>query len=243
MDHIANTTAIENTDMETVESLLADLDLEEIVTEAAPVEEAIEEIVADDPTEDEAAALDTQIAKSEAYEEQSATAASAAPVNLAPDPSPAKAAKTPKAPKAPKAPAAPRDLSSLPDGAFVLTLAPPADLVANRAAVMAKRPSQKKIADKFDNLLLAVAAGKAPSEYTVHCFKALAAAGTVTQGDLVSTLTATTSNRGSGYTIGTARSQAGQFMVLADALGIATRTKNTLVLNPDSSLAQALAAL
>lgn len=236
MDHTTPNTNVEAPEMETVESLLADLDLEEIVQEAAPVEETVED---DTVSEDEAAALDTQIAKSEAYEEQ---AASTGTVDLTEPAKPAKEKKA-RAPKAPKAPAAPRDLSSLPDGAFVLTVAPPADLVANRADVMSKRPTQKKIADKFDNLLLSVAAGKAPSEYTVHCFKALAAKGTVTQGELVSALTATNSNRGSGYTIGTARSQAGQFMVLADALGIATRTKNTLVLNTDSSLAAALAAL
>lgn len=225
--------------METVESLLADLDLEEIVQESAPVEETVEE---ETVSEEEAAALDTQIAKSEAYEGQAGDGGTIELGEPAKTGKKAKAAKAPKEPKAPKAPAAPRDLSSLPDSAFVLTVTPPADLVANRADVMAKRPTQKKIADKFDNLLLSVAAGKAPSEYTMHCFKALLAKGTVTQGDLVSMLTSTNSNKGSGYTIGTARSQAGQFMVLANALGIATRTGNTLVMNQDSSLAQALAA-
>lgn len=236
MDHTTLNTNTEAPEMETVESLLADLDLEEIVQEAAPVEETVED---DSVSEDEAAALDTQIAKSEAYEEQ---AASTGTVDLTEPAKPAKEKKA-RAPKAPKTPAAPRDLSSLKDESFVLTLTPPADLAANRADVMSKRPAQKKIADKFDNLLLSVSAGKAPSEYTVHCFKALAAKGTITQGDLVAALTATNSNRGTGYTIGTARSQAGQFMVLADALGIATRAKNTLTMNPDSSLAAALAAL
>ena len=244
-----NVNTVENTEeMTTVSDLLADLEIEDIVQEAdAPVEETIEEETVEDVTEsvteDELSALDTQIAKGEAYEEQSA-AATPSVTNLTPaTPAPAKAAKTPKAPKAPKAPAAPRDLSALKDEAFILTDVPPADLAANRAAVMAKRPAQKKIADKFDNLFLSVAAGKAPSEYTMHCFKALAAKGTVTQGDLVAALTATQSNRGSGYTIGTARSQAGQFMVLADAVGIATRAKNTLTLNADSAIAKALAAL
>lgn len=265
MDQQVIETTVASTD--NLDELLADFDLREVVEE--PIEEILEAVetteeaeavtepdveleelnvtegLADlDISDDELQAVDTEIAKTEAYEAQAAAATpGTGTVDLSGE-KPKKAKKEPKGKKAKStAPAAPRDLSSLADGAFVLTAAPPADLAANRATVMAARPGQKKIAEKFDNLILSVAQGKSPSKYTMDCFRALQAKGTITQGELVAALRSLNSNRGSVYSEGTARSQVGQFMVLANVLGIATRTKNTLTMNSDSAFADALAKL
>lgn len=256
MDTHINETTVAAT--ENLDELLADMNLNEVVEESIEeILEAVDTDVIEDEAEEITAAgglddldiaeelseddlLDTEIAKADAYESQSAAAVSGTgTVDLSGE-KPKKEKKEKKA-KASSAPAAPRDLSALSDGAFVLTLAPPADLAANRASVMASRPGQKKIAEKFDNLILSVAAGKSPSKYTMDCFRALQAKGTITQSELVAALRSLNSNRGSVYSEGTARSQVGQFMVLANALGIATRSKNVLVVNPDSAFADAMA--
>jgi hypothetical protein len=128
----------------------------------------------------------------------------------------------------------------------VLTLADAeGDLEANKAEVLRKRPAQVKVAEKFDNLLLAVAAGKAPSKFTMDCFRALKASGSITSKELVAALEATPmkTNGSKGYNGGTARSQAGQMMSLFPALKIATREGQKITLNPDSTLADALSAM
>src|SRR5262249_20806810 len=107
----------------------------------------------------------------------------------------------------------------------------------------------KKIADKFDNVLTELAAGKAPSVYTMACFRHLHAHGTATQTDLVAALKATKVKndkiaKGSGtYSDGTARSQAGQIMELFRVLGVANRERQTLTLRSDSLIAEKLAEL
>lgn len=171
---------------------------------------------------------------------------------IAAEAAPAKAAKAPKVAKTPKVPGiakAPRlNVSDLPNEAFMLDATVDPDDASAMASlkldVLAKRPAQVKVAEKFDNILLAVNAGKLPSTYTVDCYQALKASGETTSAGLAAALSATTLRKGgSTYTIGTARSQAGQFMALAPALRIATREGNKLILNPDSLIAAALDAL
>lgn len=214
-----------------VEAVLATLDDELLEEEAqAEIQEEIvepeEELVAsdadliDDP--DVTAHVDAEIAKEEVYAEAAAAAAASAPA-------PAKAARK----KAETKPKAARDINTLDASAFVLTTDTPADLEANKAAVIRARPAQVKVAEKFDNVLLSIAAEKQPSVYTMAAYRALRAAGELTSADLVKEL-------GKIVQISTARSQAGQMMALFPALQIAKRDKNKLVLNPDSILAEAL---
>lgn len=117
--------------------------------------------------------------------------------------------------------------------------------VALRIMVIRRRPEQVKVAEKFDNTLLALAAGRLPSTYTVDCYRVLKATGRTTSNALAAALTAASKKQdvSATYTIGTARSQAGQFMALAPALMIAKRDGKELVLNPDSVIAMALDAL
>lgn len=190
--------------------------------------------------EDEEAALEVVGALDEAYEEQPVSTAS---VEAADEPE-APAAATPKKTRAKGTPRVAKDVSDLPADAFVLTTVPPADLAANKATVLAKRPTQKKIAEKFDNLFQSIAAGKAPSVYVRSCFAVLDEKKTVTSSDLVAALRASEvgvgKSKGSTYNEGTARSQAGQIMVLFNAVGIADRDKQTLTLNDDSKIADYL---
>jgi len=204
---------------------------EDIVEE--PDETALEAQTADDAQiedlvdEDIDRAVEIEIAKSEAYEsaEGSDMTTEATPVETKP-------AKT-KASKGTGVPRVARDLSSLPAENFVLTTEIPEDLDANKAAVLASRPAIKKVAEKFDNVLAAVAAGRKPSVYVMECFEVLAKTGETTSTDLVAALR-------KKYSEGTARSQAGQIMALFPILKIADREKQTLKLRADSMLAQAL---
>lgn len=120
---------------------------------------------------------------------------------------------------------------------FVLTTDIPDDLAANKAAVLKACPEQKKVREKFENLLVSIAGSRAPSTYTVICFKALIAKGEVTGAELTAALTS------SGLGEGTARSQSGQLMALFPAVKIATRAGNKLTINPDSMLVNALKSI
>ncbi|TDW20485.1 hypothetical protein EV128_125115 [Rhizobium azibense] len=144
---------------------------------------------------------------------------------------PAKAAKTPSAPRTP------RDMASLDAKVFVLegdaSTMSEDDLNDNKVAVMATVPSQKKIAEKFENLFAALHAGKQPSVYVTQAFKLLDEKKTITGTDVTTMFKAS-------YKQGTAQSQSGQIMTLFEAAKIATRTKNTLVLNENSTVAQRL---
>jgi len=228
-------------ELESIESILGDMELDPTIVEASAVEEIetpVEEITELDPEQERQ--LEAAIARSEVYEEQPA----GEPIVAADEaPAPTKAAKTPRTPKVPGTPRAARDINALPNEAFILTDEAPADLDANKAAVLTLRPTQVKIAEKFDNILMALAAGKRPSVYVMDCFKTLKAAGTVKSTDLMAAITASTTKGGSGKALGTARSQAGQIMHLFDVLGIADRSGNTLTIRPNSVLADKLAAL
>lgn len=142
-----------------------------------------------------------------------------------------------KAPRAPAGPRTPRDMASLDAKVFVLegdaTSMDTSDLDANKAAVMAALPSQKKIAEKFENLFAALHAGKQPSVYVVQAFKLLDAKKTVTGADITTLFKAS-------YKQGTAQSQSGQIMTLFEVTKIATRQRNTLVLNDNSTVAERL---
>lgn len=209
--------------------------LEELVLSAPEVTAEPEDVIEDDAdTEsldpEEQRALELDLLKVEAYEAEAGEVAATAPVTpLATTP-----AKTPKAPRAAATPRTPRDLSALPDDAFQLF----EGSVPNPAAVRSLRPTQKKVAEKFDNLFLSLHAGKKPMNYTLDLFKVLEdLSGTATSEQLVKGLMGKPKSDGSTYSIGTARSQVGQIMTLFATVGIATRTGQTITLKPNSVLA------
>lgn len=232
-------------EVSSIEESLMDLEIEELVEGDTAVEEIGLSAMGELDETDEAA-LEMVIAKDEVYAEQESSEVLDEPVAVIKEKK-AKAAKAPKAPRAaaaPKAPAPTRDPAMLPESAFILTPAHSAiDPEVNKADVLASRPLQKKIAEKFDNLLVSLAAGRAPSVYTMDCFRVLDLKKSCTSGDLVAALCATTKRGGSDtYSIGTARSQVGQCMELFKVLGIADRAKSALTLNEDSLLAVQLRA-
>lgn len=172
-----------------------------------------------------------EIAKHEAYASQEVTTGGVETVAAAAG-APKEKSKTASEPRKP------RDLSSLPNEAFILTNgAAPEDLAANKAAVIAAMPAIKKVAEKYENVLSCLSVGKLPSVYVVSCFKLLREKGTVHSVDLVAQLKA------QKYSDGTARSQVGQIMALFPLLKIAERSGQTLTINPNSKLASQMITL
>lgn len=217
-----------------MDELLGDLELE--LTGEDTAEEIVEEISAESVSEDDLAAVEVLTEKEEAIASMTSTIEGDATAVTEPTEKKVSKAKTPKTPKQPKIE---RDLSAIADEFFQLDV----NGTADKAAVIALRPTQKKIAEKFDNLFAALAAGRAPSVYTMACFKVLHEKGEATSSDLVATLKATASRAGGAYSDGTARSQAGQLMNLFGAVGVAVRNNNKLTFNKDSKIAERLLAL
>ncbi|MCP1539971.1 hypothetical protein [Methylorubrum extorquens] len=221
-------------------------DVEETIVEE-PIEETLELEATDDTILDEAtvnaieAEMDLQETRDEIYGSAEATETELDPEAVAPAaPAKKKAAATPK-----KERTARISVESLPVDAFVLTSDIPDDLEANKIAVLRACPAQKKVKEKFDNILTSIHQGKAPSTYIMDCFRFLVAkGGEITSLDLVAALRSTNLKNGaSTYSEGTARSQVGQIMALFPALKIAARDGNKLTLNADSLLAEALKGL
>lgn len=208
------------------------IDLSDLVLSAPP-----KPVVKDDEvTEDDLEELTETLARQAAYQAQEATTAPVALVTPTADdkaskPARQKAAKSPKAAGAAKTPR--KSLADLNEAVFEIIVGAPAD----KAAVLAKRPLQVKIAEKFDNLFLALDAGKEPSSYVVTAMKVLTKTGTMTSADLIAAY------RGEGLKDGTARSQTGQIMELFNVVGIALRAGQMLTLRADSSIAARLMAI
>lgn len=220
---------------EIVEALADEDDLTDLDLGAEVEETAIDDILDDDAI----SALDLAEAQEEAYESQETPEPVA---SVEDDEEPAAA---PARTRRVSTPRAPKDLSALPDEAFVLTDEAPDDLAQNRIDLMARVPVTKKVVEKFDNAILSLHAGKLPSKYTADCYRLLKASGTISSKGLVDGLKATPlkSNSAETYSEGTARAQTGQIMALFPLLGIADRNKQELTLRADSALAKKLDAL
>lgn len=216
-----------NEELEGLSALETDVLLEADAEPETVVEEPTEEL--DQETE---RALDAEMTKNDLYEEQAETSIS--DIAAEAPPVPVKAVKAAKTPKEPAKPKVERDLASLNAETFVISTDIPEDLEANKIAVISKRPIQKKIAEKFDNLFASLAVGRAPSTFVMTSFGFLKAQGEITLAQLIACLEA------AEYSKGTASSQAGQMMVLFDVTGIAVRDRQTLKLNPKSTIALAL---
>ncbi|WLR90910.1 hypothetical protein [Shinella zoogloeoides] len=261
MDTQANTPTVGASDVAELDNLLGELDLgtstdadlEELieavdeavagVDTSAVVDDTLTDLALDD---EELRKLEASIERSEAYEEQESTiqADTQVPQAAATTQTVVKPSKTPRA----STPRVARDLKSLDAKHFVLEvdglLQDAAGLEATKTATLGLIPSQKKVAEKFENLFASIAAGKAPSTFVVIAFNLLDKTGSISSADLVAAYkTVGAKSDTEGYNEGTARSQAGQIMNLFDAVKIATRTKQALVLNKDSNLAASLRAI
>lgn len=232
-------------DLTALDAALADFDLgEETIIEPDLTGDTLEELTLADVTEasviddDTLMELDHKLGVQESYQNQ--------PAGTSPEAAP-KAAKPKKEKKASATPAptrVPRDIASVPADFFVLTGDVSAmsddDKEAAKLATLALKPSQKKVAEKFENLFAALSVGKQPSTYTMIAFNLLNTLGTMTSTDLVSTYKTTPTGKGDMMGEGTARSQAGQLMNLFAAVKIADRNGQTLVIRSDSLLAERL---
>lgn len=206
------------------------IDLSDIVKQPKKAAAVSDEDVSDEDLKE----LTEVLARQAAYEAQESTID---PTPLAVT-EPVKKAKAPRAPKAAKTSTGttrtPRkSLADIADAVFEIVKGAPID----KAAVLAKRPIQVKIAEKFDNLFIALDAGKEPSSYIVSAMKLLNAQKTIKSSDLIGAYHL------EGLGDGTARSQTGQIMELFNVVGIAARSGQMLTLREDSSIAERLTAI
>lgn len=182
--------------------------------------------------DDALAVLEETVARAESYQTQTSDA------NIDPaKPAPKKAEKKERKPKAAGTPRVARqDLADLPYDVFQLNDGDTIDSVS-KSTTIARRPSQVKIAEKFDNLFQAIAAGKEPSRYVVLAFKLFDQRMTITSADIMGAYKA------AGLGDGTASSQTGQVMALFATAGIALRSGQALTLLPGSTVARKLRAI
>ncbi|MBO6507381.1 MAG: hypothetical protein JJ979_02660, partial [Roseibium sp.] len=129
------------------------------------------------------------------------------------------------------------DLSKINAEIFVLdTDKEPEDLDANRSDVIARRPSQVKIAQKFDGLFNALATNGKVERYVDIAIRFMIEKGAFTSVDL--------KNHYLDFVKpGTASSQAGQIMTLFPAAGIAERDGKNLKLRDNSKVVERLKTL
>lgn len=257
MDTQTNAPTVGVGDIAELDNLLGDLDLGATTdTEVEELIEAVDEAVGaidasaviDDTLTDltlddeELRKLEASIERSEAYEEQESTvqADTQAPQAAATTQAVVKPSKTPRV----STPRVARDLKSLSAEHFVLEGGVPADAAAAEAVkddTLKLIPTQKKVAEKFENLFASIAAGKAPSTFVVIAFNLLERSGSISSADLVAAYKSPGARSDTeGYNEGTARSQAGQIMNLFDVVKIATRTRQALTANSESRIAAKL---
>ncbi len=224
-----------------LEALLAD------ESDEAPAEEAAAEVEpeADPEVSDEelaavSEAVELEEMRREAYEEQESKVEITEPIE-APAPSETESKSTPKTRAATTRVA--RNIADIDADNFVLDVSEvneTFDAEANKKNVLASRPSAKKVGEKFDNALGAIAAGKLPSVYTMIAIRLLNEKGEFTSKDLVSRIMSTEKAPGVCYGEGTARAQAAQMTQLLPVLKIATKDGNKLTRNPNSTLLMAI---
>jgi hypothetical protein len=219
-----------------IDAALADLAIE--AAPEAPVETLVE-AESDDLQEEDifsvVAELEAEEAKHEVYAEQESDIGEETPAIEA---TPARSAE-PKAPKESRAAPVPRSsrLAGATHGDYV------AAKLDDAAIAAAVDGLPKKVKDKAANLVDHIKAGKALSIYTQVAVDMMRRDGAITNAKLVEALQASGKKDGSGTSIGTARSQAGQMMALFGKLGLARPDgAKGLVPDADNKLWQALAA-
>jgi hypothetical protein len=258
MSNLKSQTSAETIEMENLDLLLGELEIEETETVEAETVAEPEEITGN-LDEETVRVLETELAKKEVYEAAGEPSADviesydnsefngarfepAAAVPVAGTPMKLKRAKREKkaATTTEKKEKIERNVNALPPEAFQLVEEIPAD-AAHKAIMIAKRPSQKKIGEKFDQMICALHAGRKPSVYIMDLFAILDEKKTVTSLELIAALKAKSRTDGTKtYDDGTARSQVGQIMVLFHVLNIASRANQTLHLVENSTFARKL---
>ncbi|MFA9261854.1 MAG: hypothetical protein ACEQSB_00640 [Undibacterium sp.] len=232
-------------DIASIEAALQGLEMEDIGEEIIGDEEQFTDESVDVAAEiddldlSDMAAIETEIERQASYAAQ--TSEIDASANTAPA---AKAVKTKKEKTVKTTGAAPsprveRDLASISAEFFVLDKndTDVDSFEAIKTSTLGAMPTQKKVAEKFENLFSRISVGSKPSSYVCDIFPLLTSKGMITSADIVAAFIA----RGLG--MGTAQSQSGQIMSLFPAVGLATRANNVLTRNPDSKIAERLSVI
>lgn len=208
-----------------IDDLLDDLDLE------AATDEILEEPVIEELTDDDLAEIEMKIEVQESYAQQNAVVADPS----AEPPVSTKKSRTKSASSGVKKASTPRierDLTKIAPEFFVLEGSTSDADDAVREAVIKLKPTQKKIAEKFESLFIALAAGRKPSTFIVDGLALLDKDRQISNQSLVAAFTL------DEYDIGTARSQAGQIMKLFEVLRIGNPSADgSLAINPASTIA------
>lgn len=226
-----------------IESAMASLEAEFGIDEIEEVEEVQEIEELETSSTDDLTDLTEEIGKLEAYEEMAPAAdVTMDAADVAEVVKKAKAPKAPKAAKAAKAPKVERDLTALPLETFVLVEGEAAT-EENRDAVIAMRPTQVKIADKFDRLFQSIAAGRRPDTFIAQALQIIQDAGSITGAGLKKAFEGKTTGKGEVYGAGTAASQAGQIMKLFPLLEMVTVAGKEVTFNPNSPVVKKVLAL
>lgn len=212
--------------------------LSEHLEEIAEEIEAQSEIEALDSLEETLAA---QAAREEVYAEQDSKIGMIVPIVAATAAAPTihTPASTPRAPRAAGVVAPKREarFGAGAVGSYVASVATDAALTALVEAL------PKKVKEKAANLVDFIYKGRTLSVFTKTAVDILNTEGKISNERLVKAFTTEASKRGmgGGYSIGTARSQAGQQVALFGRLDIATNTGGVLVPNAGNAIWQRLA--
>lgn len=250
-----NTAAV-NADIENVLAAMGDFDASIVEEEIVGDDQIMQELdaISDDPIVEETVEvtgdadedfldeLNITIKRQESYEAQTAEEMPDIEETKIANASGVKVKSTRTVSKAPRVastsatPRVVRDLNSVEAEIFVLSksavYSSADDIVFNKVSVISRRPTQVKIAEKFDNLFTSLAGGRKPSTYVMQAFDMLDAKGEITSAEIVAGFKA------AGLGDGTAQSQTGQIMVLFNVTGIAARVGQKLTLNADSRIAE-----
>lgn len=221
----------------TIAQLLADLsEPEEVV--AVETEKVVEDPITGEVSEAALAELEQAVNKIEVYKAQSTEGEIGENIEATPKKE-KKAHKTSGGTKKATTPHVTRVAwNDLPSTVLVRDLGTSYTDEEQAADTVKDIPTQKKIAEKYENLFVAVANGKSLSRYTEIAYRYLRdMKGSFSLGDLI----AKYMQEGLGH--GTAASQAGQIMVLFDRAHIAKRSGSILTRREDSAVAPKLDAL
>jgi hypothetical protein len=244
--HTDGTTVAGDVTMSAIEEALAAdaieeaevMDEAEVSNEEISEEEISEEEISEEVLEDAAAEIANDEAKASAYADQEASADMVEPS--------AEVAKTAKGTKEKKE-RPPHPTFTTKSGALVHRLGGPDNIVLESAdADLSAEDLQSKVTDflsvvdgtakkvqeKVINILASAAKGVKLSDFTKTALKLLLEKGSASSKEIYEAMIA------AEWRVGTARSQSQQMMQLLPLVKIATRTKDTLTVNPDSVLAE-----
>lgn len=206
------------------------LETEEVVGDLEELEllpEVIEEeVVSEDEVTDEVIlAVDRAAEKAEAYEAQES-------IEIVDQTKPTKSKVKRVVSSTPRVA---RDLNGIEAKYFVFNANPEQmsdeEIGKMKAVSLANMPTQRKVAEKAENVLHSIQAGRPASKYVMTTFALLK------EHKVISSQMIVDAFKASGLSDGTARSQQGQMMILLPWLGVAERDGKELKLRDDSNVA------